>query len=185
MKTQGQNCLPPAWVYWLCSPDVTRQMGFSLGISPYRAPWWVGSIVNETQTFFMAYENINQAKNKDPFQNPLQKVNTKLMKTSINSLYLNQLKTPQSPNYPHSWFKNNKPNVNQSISKKLWTTPLLYKQIKNNQKILKWKQFGKLNINAYPHSTLNFLKEVFSLSFCRMILAGEVGLLIVRGKFVC
>ena len=30
MKTLGQNlnCLPSAWVYWLCSPDVTRQMGF-------------------------------------------------------------------------------------------------------------------------------------------------------------
>ena len=31
MKTQGQNCLSRAWVYWLCSPDVTRQMGFPLG----------------------------------------------------------------------------------------------------------------------------------------------------------
>ena len=30
------NCLPPTWVYWLCSPDVTRRMGFSLGTSPCR-----------------------------------------------------------------------------------------------------------------------------------------------------
>ena len=46
--------------------------------------------------------------------------------------------------------------------KKLWTTPLLSKQrIKNNQKkILKWKQFWKLNIKTYPHPTLNFLKGV-------------------------
>ena len=55
-KNQGTklNCLPPAWVYWLCSPDVTKQMGFPLGTSPFGTPWWVGSIVNETQTFFMA-----------------------------------------------------------------------------------------------------------------------------------
>ena len=31
---------------------------------------------------------------------------------------------------------------------------------KQSEKILKWKQFGKLNIKTYPHSTLNFLKGV-------------------------
>ena len=39
-------------------------MGFPLGTSPCGTLWWVGSIVNETQTFFMAYENITQAKTK-------------------------------------------------------------------------------------------------------------------------
>ena len=31
---------------------------------------------------------------------------------------------------------------------------------KQSEKILKWKQFGKLNIKTYPHPTLNFLKGV-------------------------
>ena len=37
-------------------------MGFSLGTSPCGTLWWVGNLVNETQTFFKAYENITQAK---------------------------------------------------------------------------------------------------------------------------
>ena len=57
------NCLPSAWVYWLCSPDVTRRMGFPVRHIPHvGTPWCVGSIVNETQTLFMAYENITQPK---------------------------------------------------------------------------------------------------------------------------
>ena len=31
---------------------------------------------------------------------------------------------------------------------------------KQSEKILKWKQFGKLNMKTYPHPTLNFLKGV-------------------------
>ena len=31
---------------------------------------------------------------------------------------------------------------------------------KQSEKILKWKQFGKLNIKIYPHPTLNFSKGV-------------------------
>ena len=31
---------------------------------------------------------------------------------------------------------------------------------KQSEKILKWKQFGKLNIKTYPHPTLNFSKGV-------------------------
>ena len=58
------NCPPSAWVYWLCSPNVTLQMGFPLTISPCAAPWWGGTMVNETQTFFMVHENISQAKTK-------------------------------------------------------------------------------------------------------------------------
>ena len=90
---------------------------------------------------------------KDPSQN--QKV--KRMKTSINR------RNPHHQTIPFSNSKKKlKHTVNQLISKKLWTTPLLYKQqIKNNRKkIIKWKQFGKLNIKTYPHPTLNFLKGV-------------------------
>ena len=36
------NCLPSAWVYWLCSPNVTRRMGFPLGTSLCGAPWGGG-----------------------------------------------------------------------------------------------------------------------------------------------
>ena len=39
-------------------------MGFPLGTSPCGTLWWVGSIVNETQTFFMDYEKTIQAKTK-------------------------------------------------------------------------------------------------------------------------
>ena len=39
-------------------------MGFPLGTSPCGILWWVGSIVNETQTFCMADENITQAKTR-------------------------------------------------------------------------------------------------------------------------
>ena len=67
MKTLGQNetvYYQSAWVYWLCSSDVTWQMDFFIGTSPCGAPWWVGKIATETQTFFMALENITQAKTK-------------------------------------------------------------------------------------------------------------------------
>ena len=33
-------------------------------------------------------------------------------------------------------------------------------QTTNQKKILKWKQFGKLNIKSYPHPTVNFSKGV-------------------------
>ena len=53
----------------------------------------------------------------------------------------------------------------------LWKTRLLYKQ---SEKILKWKQFGKLNIKTYSHPTLNFSKGVikspdFALCFLEEI----------------
>ena len=35
---------------------------------------------------------------------------------------------------------------------------------KQSEKILKWKQFGKLNIKTYPHPTLNFSKGVIKSS---------------------
>ena len=35
---------------------------------------------------------------------------------------------------------------------------------KQSEKILRWKQFGKLNIKTYPHPTLNFSKGVIESS---------------------
>ena len=37
----------------------------------------------------------------------------------------------------------------------IWTT-----NQKHTERILKWKQFGKLNIKTYSHPTLNFSKEL-------------------------
>ena len=42
---------------------------------------------------------------------------------------------------------------------------------KHSEKILKWKQFGKLNIKTYPHPTLNFSKGVIEspdLTLCSL-----------------
>ena len=42
---------------------------------------------------------------------------------------------------------------------------------KQSEKILKWKQFGKLNIKIYPHPTLNFQKGVIQspdLALCSL-----------------
>ena len=42
---------------------------------------------------------------------------------------------------------------------------------KQSEKILKWKQFGKLNIKTCPHQTLNFLKVVIKspdLTLCSL-----------------
>ena len=39
---------------------------------------------------------------------------------------------------------------------------------KQSEKILKWKQFVKLNINTYPHPTLNFSKGVIKSSSCSL-----------------
>ena len=47
---------------------------------------------------------------------------------------------------------------------------------KQSEKILKWKQFGKLNINTYPHPTLNFLKGVIKSSDLALCCLEEIRL---------
>ena len=78
---------------------------FPLGTSPCGTPWWVRSIVIETQTLFMAYENITQVKTKKNKMTPLQKVNMKLMKTSINSF---NRRNPNHQTIPIPDSKNNR-----------------------------------------------------------------------------
>ena len=79
-------------------------MGFPLGISPCGTLWWVGSIINETQTFFMAYENITQAKTQKMKRPPPPESESEL-ETDENFyqfIVLESIKKKQSPNYPHS-----------------------------------------------------------------------------------
>ena len=169
------NCLPPAWIYWLCSPDVTWRMGLPLGTSPCGSPWWMGSIVKETQTFFMAYENITQAKTKR-MKRPLTESESKhetdenfyqfIVLESIEetpiaklSLFLIQ-KTIETHCKPINIQK----TMNNSII--IHTT-----NQKQSEKILKWKQFGKLNVKTYPQPTLNFSKGVIKspdLALCSL-----------------
>ena len=49
---------------------------------------------------------------------------------------------------------------------------------KQSEKILKWKQFGKLNIKTYPHLTLNFLKGVIKSPYLTLCSLEEIRLLL-------
>ena len=112
----------------------------------------------------MSYENITQAKTKNikrPLSEPESEHETN--ENFYQFIVLESIEeTPITKLFPFLIQKSIETHCKPINIKKLWTTPLLYKQqIKNNQKkILKWKQCGKLNIKTYPHPTLNLSKGV-------------------------
>ena len=80
MKTKEQcNWLSSAWIYWLCTPDIPRRMGFCLGISPSEALWQCGEW--NSKHVFKSYEK----KQTRPIANPIQNKND-----TLNSLCCNQ-----------------------------------------------------------------------------------------------
>ena len=87
----------------------------------------------------------------------------KRMKTSINSLYLNQIEeTPITKLSPFLIQKTIEIHCKPINIKKAMNNTIIIQTTnqKQSEKILKWKQFGKLNIKTYPHPTLNFSKGV-------------------------
>ena len=130
----------------------------------YGTPWWVGSIVNETQTFFMAYENITQAKTKK-MKRPLTESENE-NKTDENFYQFIVLEsieeTPITKLSPFLIQKTIETLCKPINIKKAMNNTIILQTTnqKQSEKILKWKQSGKLNIKTYPHPTLNFSKGV-------------------------
>ena len=141
-------------------------MGFPLGTSLCGTLWWVGSIVNETQTFFMAYENITQAKTKK-IKRPLLESSSESEHETNENFYqfivLESIEeTPITKLSPFLIQKTIETHCKPINIKKAMNSTIIIQTTnqKQSKKILKWKQFGKLNIKTYPHTTLNFSKGV-------------------------
>ena len=164
MKTPGTklNFLPLAWVYWLCSPDVTR-------FSPRHIPMWDSMVGGEhsqwNSNFLCGLWKYNPSKNQKnkKIQNPLQKVNMKLMKNSINSLYFESIEetpiTKLSPFLIQKTIETHcKPiNIKKSYEQHHYYTNNKSKTIRKDTKMeIIWKTKHK----TYPHPTLNFSKGV-------------------------
>ena len=153
-------------------------MGFPLGTSPCGTPWWVGSIVNETRTFFMAYENITQAKTKN-MKRPLteSEIDNETDENFYQFIILESIEetliTKLSPFLIQKTIETYCKPINIKNAMKN-TIIIQTTNQKQSEKILKWKQFGKLNIKTYSHPTLNFSKRVikspdFALCFLEEI----------------
>ena len=83
-------------------------MGFPLGTSPCGTPWWVGSIVNEAQTFFMAYEKTTQAKTKK-MKRPLTELENEMNENFYQFIVLELIEeTPITKLSPFLIQKNNR-----------------------------------------------------------------------------
>ena len=131
-------------------------------------------MVNETQTFFMAYENITQAKAKK-MKRPLTESESEnetdenfyqfIVLESIEETLITKL----SPFLIQKTIETHCKPIN--IKKAMNNTIIIQTNQKQLEKILKWKQFGKLIIKTYPHPTLNFLKGVIKspdLTLCSL-----------------
>ena len=83
----------------------------------------------------------------------------KLMKTSVVLESIEEIPITKLSSIPDSKNNRNTLQTHQYIKKAINDTVFI--QITNqkqSEKILKLKQFGKLNIKMYPHPTLNFRK---------------------------
>ena len=139
-------------------------MGFPQAHPPCGTPWWMGSIVNKTQTFLMAYENTTQAKNKK-MKRPLTESESKNeMNENFYQFIVLELieETPITKLSPFLIQKTIETHCKPINIKKAMNNTIIIqtKNQKQSEKILKWKQFGKLNIKTCPHPTLNFSKGV-------------------------
>ena len=136
-------------------------MGFLVGTSPCGTPWWVGSIVNETQTFFMAYENITQAKTKK-MKRPLTESESENEMDENFYQFIVLESIEETPITKLSPFLIKKTHCKRINIKKAMNNTIIIQTTnqKQSEKILKWKQFVKLNIKTKPHPTLNFSKWV-------------------------
>ena len=154
------NCLPSAWVYW---PDVTRWTGFPLVTSPCGTV--VGGEHSQWNSDFLyglrKYNPSKNKKNKDPrilFRKWTQNF-WKLL--SIHYTWINKINRYHQT--LHSWFKKTIETHCKPINIQKAMNNTIIIQTTNqiqSKKILKWKQFGKLNIKTYTHPTLNFSKGV-------------------------
>ena len=132
-------------------------MGFLLYTSPCGTPWWVRSIVNETQDFLYSLWKYNPSKNQK-IQRPLSESSSENEHgTNENYQFIVLESVEETPITKLSPFLIQK---TIEIHKAMNNIIIQTTNQKQSEKILKWKQFGKLNIKTYPHPTLNFLKGV-------------------------
>ena len=112
----------------------------------------------------MAYENITQAKTKK-IKSPLTESESKHGTDENFSQFIVLESIEETPITKLSPFliQNTIETHCKPINIKKAMNNIIIIQTTNqkqSEKILKWKQFGKLNIKTYPHPTLNFSKGV-------------------------
>ena len=114
----------------------------------------------------MAYENITQAKTKN-IKRPLSESSSESEHGTNENFYqfivLESIEeTPITKLSPFLIEKTIDAHCKPINIKKAMNNTIIIQTTnkKELEKILKWKQFGKLNIKTYPHPTLNFLKGV-------------------------
>ena len=126
--------------------------------------------------FFMTNENITQAKTKK-IKRPLSESSSESEhETNENYQFIGLESIKETPITKLSPFLIQKTieTLCKSINiKKAMNNTIIIQttNLKRSEKILKWKQFGKLNIKTYPHPTLNFSKEVIKspeLALCSL-----------------
>ena len=110
----------------------------------------------------MAYENITQAKTKK-MKKPLTESENEMDKNFYQFIVLESIEeTPITTLSPFLIQKTIETHCKPISIKKAMNNTIIIQTTnqKQSEKILKWKQFGKLNIKTYPHPTLNFSKGV-------------------------
>ena len=143
-------------------------MSFSLGTSPYGAPWWVGSIVNETHETY-PWSSIIQPKQKQK--------NLKQPYIESDNSEEKMLHEPPFPKFIilESLESNPLTKLSPFLIKKIISSSICPKSVKNlrngtimveteNKKhtnfLLNMNTFHTLKIKTYPHKTLNWSKRI-------------------------
>ena len=147
-------------------------MGFPLGTSPCGTPWWVGCIVNETQTFFMAYENTTQAKTKR-MKRPLTESESEneMDENFYQFIVLGSIEeTPITKLSPFLIQKSIETHCKPINIKKAMNIIIIQAtDQKQSEKILKWKQFGKLNKKNIPLPNPKLLERSYKIPRLRIV----------------
>ena len=121
----------------------------------------------------MAYEKTAQAKTKK-MKRPLTESENEMDENFYQFIVLESIEeTPITKLSPFLIPKTIETHCKPINIKKAMNNTIIIQTTnqKQSEKILKWKQFGKLNIKTYPHPTLNFSKGVIKspdLALCSL-----------------
>ena len=151
-------CLPSAWVHWICSPDVTRQMGFLL--AHLHVGWGAYSmkLINLLQII------TNKSTKRPRFKSSDSEPEIVYQNTPT---YMVIQSTEDIPITKISPFK-----IAQILSKQIKPTTIkkstnqtILIEVKKTQveEILKWETFNNIKIKTHLHQYLNSSKEEFCI----------------------
>ena len=154
-------------------------MGFPLGVSPNGASWWMGSIVNETQTI-----NIWIFQHKNPKQLvQIKKLKRNLRETDSENevespfprfITIESKSSPITSLSPFIIEKVISSNITPKSVKKFFLNDTLLVEVekrKHEDFLLKMTMFINITVKTYPHKSLNTSKGVVrskELSLCTL-----------------